>query len=155
MAIIYSYPDATNVTSGNKIIGTQTDPTTEENKTVQFTIAQVATFANTSPGYTAYIALLTQTGVNPPVATVLQNTITGTMTWTYSATGQYVLTNTGTPFTLNRTIMFINNGSHGDDNLVGWLPVNTSSVSLTTGNLAGSNANAILTNASIEIRVYA
>jgi hypothetical protein len=40
MAIIYSYPTATPV-AGNFLLGTQYDPATEENKTVQFTIADV------------------------------------------------------------------------------------------------------------------
>ena len=40
MAIIYSYPTATPTTADN-LLGTQVDPTTEENKTVQFSIANV------------------------------------------------------------------------------------------------------------------
>ena len=40
MAIIYSYPTA-NPVAGNYLLGTQYDPATEENKTVQFTIANV------------------------------------------------------------------------------------------------------------------
>ena len=41
MAIIYSYPNATSVSATDKVIGTQYNPITEENKTVQFGIAQV------------------------------------------------------------------------------------------------------------------
>ena len=46
MAIIYSYPNATSVSATDKVIGTQYNPITEENKTVQFGIAQVATLAS-------------------------------------------------------------------------------------------------------------
>ena len=45
MAIIYSYPQGT-PTLGDNVVGTQVDPVTEENKTVQFTVGQIAAFAN-------------------------------------------------------------------------------------------------------------
>ena len=41
MAIIYSYPQGTPTLSDN-VIGSQIDPITEENKTVQFTVGQIA-----------------------------------------------------------------------------------------------------------------
>lgn len=42
-----------------------------------------------------YKALLTQTGTNPPVATVLVNTLSGTPVWSRVSGGQYRLTLTG------------------------------------------------------------
>ena len=44
MAIIYSYPTGT-PNGTDYLIGTQTDPITEENRTLQFSITQVATLA--------------------------------------------------------------------------------------------------------------
>jgi len=44
MAIIYTYPQAS-PSSADQLIGTQIDPDTEENKTVQFTVGSVATLA--------------------------------------------------------------------------------------------------------------
>ena len=44
MAIIYTYPDAAPA-GGDKILGTQFDNVTEENKTVQFGVSAVANFA--------------------------------------------------------------------------------------------------------------
>ena len=44
MAIIYTYPSGTPSASDN-ILGTQVDPITEENKTVQFGIQDVANLA--------------------------------------------------------------------------------------------------------------
>ena len=44
MAIIYSYPQGT-PTLGDNVVGTQVDPVTEENKTVQFNIGQMNTLA--------------------------------------------------------------------------------------------------------------
>lgn len=45
--------------------------------------------------YLVYTALLTQTGTDAPVATVLQNTLGGTVVWTRADTGQYAATLTG------------------------------------------------------------
>ena len=44
MAIIYSYPTGTPTASDN-LIGTQVDPVTEENKTVQFSISNINSLA--------------------------------------------------------------------------------------------------------------
>jgi hypothetical protein len=44
MAIIYSYPTGTPTASDN-LIGTQVDPVTEENKTVQFSIGNINSLA--------------------------------------------------------------------------------------------------------------
>ena len=47
MAIIYTYPVATPTGSDN-LIGTQVDPITEENKTVQFSIANINSLASSN-----------------------------------------------------------------------------------------------------------
>ena len=49
MAIIYSYPQGTPTLLDN-VIGSQIDPTTEENKTVQFTIGSIATLIGSGSG---------------------------------------------------------------------------------------------------------
>ena len=98
MAIIYSYPQGTPTLSDN-VIGSQIDPITEENKTVQFTVGQIASFANSySLGYTVYTAQLTAGAGAAPTATILQNTTGLTFTWTRTGTGQFVATVAGTPF---------------------------------------------------------
>lgn len=40
-------------------------------------------------GYRSYTALLTQTGTDAPVATVLENTLGGDVVWSYVQTGFY------------------------------------------------------------------
>ena len=149
MAIIYSYPQGTPTLSDN-VIGSQIDPITEENKTVQFTVGQIASFANSySLGYTVYTALLTQAGTAAPVATVLQNTTGGTITWTRTGTGAYTATISSSLFTSNKTIVFINGGS-GPVSTMFWESPTTTTVTIST---PGSDSR--LTDASIEIRVYA
>lgn len=54
-------------------------------------------------GYKKYVALITQTGTNNPVATVLENTI-GDIVWTRISMGLYAGTSTGS-FTQNKTII--------------------------------------------------
>ena len=48
-----------------------------------------------SASYLVYTALLSQSGTDDPVATVLQNTLGGTVAWTRAAAGQYSGTKTG------------------------------------------------------------
>ena len=56
MAIIYSYPAGTPTASDN-LIGTQVDPVTEENKTVQFSIGNINSLA--TQGYLETTVTLT------------------------------------------------------------------------------------------------
>ena len=57
--------------------------------------ADFAAPAGGSPGYLEYVALLTQTGTNAPVATVLKNTLGGAVVWTRDALDNYRGTLTG------------------------------------------------------------
>jgi hypothetical protein len=55
-----------------------------------------------SASYLVYTALLTQTGTDAPVATVLENTLGGTVVWSYGGAGSFVATLSGV-FTSNKT----------------------------------------------------
>jgi len=55
--------------------------------------------------YKVYTALLTQSGTDAPVATVLQNTLGGTVVWTRDDVGDYTAT-LSSAFTNNKTICF-------------------------------------------------
>ena len=66
------------------------------NEVVAFTKAVDGTITNTVDGQPkVYRALLTQTGTDDPVATVLENTLGGTPVWERSTLGTYTLTLTG------------------------------------------------------------
>ena len=56
--------------------------------------------------YLVYTALLTQSGTDAPVATVLENTI-GTVSWSRTSSGSYILTSDGL-FTSNKIGVIIN-----------------------------------------------
>jgi len=55
--------------------------------------------------YKVYTALLTQTGTNPPVATVLEDTI-GNVYWEYLGIGMYDAISNGN-FTINKTFILV------------------------------------------------
>lgn len=57
-----------------------------------------------SASYLVYTALLTQTGTDAPVATVLENTLGGTVVWTRDAAGIYTAT-LSSAFTEKKTIV--------------------------------------------------
>ena len=52
--------------------------------------------------YLVYTALLSQSGTDAPVATVLQNTLGGTVVWSRNTTGDFSATLVGA-FTTNKT----------------------------------------------------
>lgn len=68
------------------------------------TLADLIEAANAGGGssYLVYTALLSQSGTSAPVATVLENTLGGTVVWGYSGVGTYTATKSGA-FTLNKT----------------------------------------------------
>ncbi len=65
----------------------------------------IKTYNNVS--YKRIVMLLNQTGVNPPIATILENTFDVEPVFSYNALGNYVLTMTG-QFTASKTLAFIN-----------------------------------------------
>ena len=149
MAIIYSYPQGTPTLADN-VIGSQIDPITEENKTVQFTVGQIASFANSySRGDTVYTALLTQAGAAAPVATTLQNTTGKTFVYARTSGGDYTVTASSSLFTVDKTIVFLNGGSAENNHDIAWGRASDTVINLNTHNSDGK-----FTASSIEIRVY-
>ena len=151
MAKLTAYPTNGNPKSSDLLLGT-TIPTTDSDEqpiTNNFTIASVASFANSySLGYTLYTALLTQTGTNAPVATVLQNTTGGTLTWTRQSAGNYTVTALSALFTADKTIVFGNQGNISDVDFK-WNRTSDTTITLSTG-----SSDSRLVNGSFEIRIY-
>lgn len=106
--------------------------------------------------YLVYTALLTQTGTAAPVATVLENTLGGTVVWSYDATGSYTATLSGV-FTSAKTIIFYTSNTWAPDftNPLGILMYrhDANSIKCFTG-ISENNSNDVLNNCPIEIRVY-
>ena len=106
--------------------------------------------------YKVYTALLTQTSNNAPVATVLENTLGGTPTFTYIGIGGYEMTLNGS-FNSSKTWVVggsadVNAGG-GDFATLDIRRLNDNIISLRTYD-DFTGADNMLVNTSIEIRVY-
>ena len=117
---------------------------------------------SSEPTYKVYTALLTQTGTDAPVATVLENTI-GNIWFEYSSPGYYLIKSNTDVFTANKTYTVLQ--LWGDDGVspkLGYVSYDTSSelgftltdVNGVLSNTLGNNNNPVVFLTSIEIRVY-
>ena len=102
--------------------------------------------------YKVYTALMGQLGTAAPTATVLENTI-GAIVWTRTSAGYYKGTLTSA-FTLDKTVGFLTLNYIGDDFTVHCGRISANEFNITTLNGLGIEADTILANASLEIRVY-
>ena len=149
MATIIAYPTNSTPKASDLLLGTKvpTINSDEQPITNNVTIASVAAFANTyNLGYTVYTALLTQAGTAAPVATILQNTTGGTFTWTRQSAGNYTVTASTALFTVNKTIVFGNQGNNLNDKFQ-WNRTSDTTLDL----IVYENR---LNNGSFEIRIY-
>jgi hypothetical protein len=118
-------------------------------------------------GYKVYTALLTQSGENAPVATVLENTI-GDIWFTYDRIGVYLINGINF-FTIGKTVCPNPNGNVSigvisglntyctyanilDEGETNYLVLTTVDVDITNNN--SIEKDGILNNTLIEIRVY-
>jgi len=145
MAIISAYPVGTPA-AGDYLVGSDiTTAGTQINPTKNFVISDVIA---TGLGYTAYTALLTQTGTNAPVATLLQNNTSATFTWARTGSGTYTITASSNAFTSNKTIVFYNLGEYAASSRYPWVRTSDTVVTLSLG------GDGRITNGAFEIRIY-
>lgn len=105
--------------------------------------------------YKVYTALLTQTGTNAPVATVIENTLGQTVTPLYQEQGIYALTVPNDQFLSNKLICFISNGI--PNSALGAITITRATnkiVRIYLFDAVGNPIDGELNKASIEIRVY-
>jgi hypothetical protein len=140
------------LTAASALTGTEELPIVQSGQTVKTTAQDIADLAG-GGSYLKYVALLSQSGEDAPIATVLENTLGGTPVWTRIAVGVYRLTLTDA-FPTDKTIIFT---SLTEENNIGLVFTETqtgSFVRVRTSNLSGSSIDEVLSNTSIEIRVY-
>ena len=121
------------------------------NPTKSATIQSIANLANAIQlGYTSLVQLLTQTGTAAPVATEVYNNTGETFTWSYISSGVYRVTSTGTPFAVNKTVVFFNTGSINNSVLEPrWSRISDNVIEITSvsdGNFANKG--------SFEVKIY-
>mgnify|MGYP003635147556 FL=1 len=98
--------------------------------------------------YTSLVQLLTQSATNAPVATEVYNNTGETYTWSYVSSGVYRVTATGNPFTINKTVVFLNNGSTVTNGLEPrWNRISNTIIEIVTPNES-------MTKGSFEVKIY-
>jgi hypothetical protein len=144
MARIETYNLAASPIAGSdKLIGTDS---ANNNETKNFSVQEVSDFVKP---YKVYVALLTQSGTNPPTAIVLENTL-GAITFAYDGTGYYYI-NSSSLFTSNKTGILFGNTNAG---YVKIYSNTTSQLVIEVFDNSGIYTDYGLLNTIIEIRVY-
>lgn len=105
-------------------------------------------------GAKKYIALLTQTGTNAPTATVLENSLGGTVVWTRTGAGDYLGTLTGAFSQTKTHIIFQAYQDVSGNNINTIARQDNDKIFINTRDGAGAGADDILYYTSIEIKVY-
>jgi hypothetical protein len=114
---------------------------------------------DTALSYNVYSALLTQTGTNAPVATVLENTLGGTVVWSYVSAGTYRAT-LASAFTANKTAVQITMSTTLNPNYTvvratdASVATQPNSIGIIVVDSSGTNSNNAMVQTFIEIRVY-
>jgi len=106
----------------------------------------------TEPPYKVYTALLSQSGTDAPVATVLENTI-GNITFQYIDVGNYVGTSSAL-FTENKTFIVFSNTANGGYIYTDGQINNGEFVFFTARVIDNEKTDDFLLKTPIEIRVY-
>jgi len=104
-------------------------------------------------GYKKYTALLTQVGTDDPSVVILENTLGGIPTVTYSSDGNYFITLVG-KWTSNKTGVFT---AQLDSAIFSALILDNDTITISTQNISTGTpvaSNGLLNNSLIEIRVY-
>lgn len=140
----------------NDLLINGTSPTSLDDTT---TLLSNLLIGVTGQPYKVYTAIISQTGGNAPTATVLQNTIHPDLTWGYNASGRYGISTGGTNvFTASKTITtqgsLVNNTGAIIGSIYGERDDDTVYKIYTWDNNIGDYYDGLLTNYTIEIRVY-
>lgn len=116
---------------------------------VGVTVGELNEVVNNTPPYRVYTALLTQSGTDAPVATVLENTLGGDIIWSRTGAGIYKGTLLNT-FTNNKTFCFISSQQY-----ISYILRNTlDEIGVATTDLSDTYVDDLLIQTPIEIRVY-
>lgn len=153
MARIIAYPSATNISSDDCLIGTQKDQngTNQTNPTKNFSVGQVV---SAGLGYTSYVARLTQSGTNDPVALELKNNTNATYTWSRTGVGAYEVQTDINILDASDTLVFGNIGENVKPDYFRWRVGNVNVIEVTTYDKDGNPTDGIFESGSFEIRIY-
>ena len=154
MARIIAYPNATDVSADDCLIGTQKQNDTNyrtSNPTRNFNVGSVV---KAGLGYTCYTAILNQSGLAAPVPTVLKNDTGKTFTWIYQNLGEYVIQADSSIFSTSTTLVFGNIGLRSKAEYFRWQVISNTEIKVTAFDKDGNPADDVFENGSFEIRIY-
>lgn len=100
-------------------------------------------------GRSQYLANLTQSSTDAPVATEVQNDFGAIFTWGYTAVGIYTLTASRPVFTAAKTRVQVMSAA----GIVQAVLTSTTVITITTKSHAGADANGLLTGSAIDVEV--
>ena len=103
--------------------------------------------------YKSYITKISQTTTGAPTVVGGFSQLTGTLTFTRSAVGTYVINNSVAEFTTNNTFVFL---QMGIGSAVGFYQVSfvsTTEIYLYTFDYIGAGADSLLANSCLEIKI--
>ena len=116
------------------------------------------TTATSGAGYTSYVQLLSQDGLNAPTGDVLENSAGLTaITWTRTSAGQYVGTfGASAPTDINKTTIMVHSAfkSSGGTVSVSLAGVSATSFKLYVFDTSGTFYDSQLLKSTLEIRIY-
>lgn len=107
-----------------------------------------------TPKYKVYTALLTQSGTDAPVATVLENTLGGNVVWSREDVGVYTGVLNGA-FIQDKTFLYSKNKVYSSDDSTEY-SLSDSDINkvYVTTTVAGALEDGVMLRTPIEIRVY-
>jgi hypothetical protein len=100
-----------------------------------------------------YVALISQSVTNPPIAVVLENTLGSDVVWTYNSVGEYLGTLT-INLDLNKTAVTITNSNLASNGLAAANVYSTNEVAIYTTDFTGGSVDGQLGLNVFEIRIY-
>lgn len=138
------------LTAAATLDGTELVEVVQSGANVQTTTQEIADLGGGGgASYLKYVALLSQSGTDAPVATVLENTLGGTVVWGYASVGNYTAT-LSNAFTDNKTAVLLS----GNGGLLGSSINSTSQITIQSYNSGGDAEDEYIQTATVEIRVY-
>jgi hypothetical protein len=105
-------------------------------------------------GYRSYTALLTQTGTNPPVVTVLENNLGKDIVWTYSSVGTYTGTLVGAFVEQSKVAVITSQTDLTDTGVTTAFRASDDTIIVATFNYTGAPLDGLLSDSLVEVRVY-
>jgi hypothetical protein len=107
-----------------------------------------------TPSYKVYTALLTQSGITAPAATVLENTLGTTVTFSYTFAGQYLISFGTAPNFVKTTFLASPLNADASNWFLFANKFNAPTRIALTTRVNGVDTNNLLNSTFIEIRVY-